>query len=378
MRELAFLASRLTALYLAVRGLAQVAPLYAGFSLGLALTTLFYATLAIGLWLLAEPIAVRLAGNRSGRRPAASRDDMLQVGCGALGLVIAADGAAALLSLAPGAAALLAAGLRIALGTWLVLTALDRVPGLGWFERHIGAPAPPPRETGTGQLLRELISGAGNGGLRLGELAQSLRADAESAALRVVRSSIEAVFASVEGRHPDFSAATAADGTVTIAFSDMEGFSAMTERLGDRKAHAVIKAHNAIVRSALKAHGGQEVELQGDGFLLAFPDPLQALRCAGAIQRACAKHSARRGAEPIRVRIGLHTGKPIKEGDRFFGLTVILAARIAGQARGGETLVSSALHDVVADEGELEFGECREVELKGLAGVHRMYPVAWG
>ncbi|MGH8541025.1 MAG: adenylate/guanylate cyclase domain-containing protein, partial [Stenotrophobium sp.] len=212
----------------------------------------------------------------------------------------------------------------------------------------------------------------------LTDLALTLRNEAEGIAKRVVRSSLDAVIAAVEQRKPDFSAATAVDGTVTIVFSDMEGFTAMTQRLGDREAHEVIKVHNCIVRQAVKAHGGKEVELQGDGFLLAFPDVAQALRCACAIQRDCAAYSVGHADRPIRVRIGLHTGKPIKEGERFFGLTVILAARIAAQAGGGETLVSEAVHRQLADTGEFTFDAGREAELKGLDGRHRMFGVRHG
>lgn len=231
------------------------------------------------------------------------------------------------------------------------------------------------------QSVTELIGGLVNASAALGirratDLALSIKAEAEGVARRVVRGSLDAVIAAVEQRRPDFSAATAADGTVTIVFSDMEGFTAMTQRLGDAAAHQVIKAHNHIVRRAIRAHGGQEVELQGDGFLLAFADPAQALRCATAIQAQCAEYSRRHPDTPIRVRIGLHCGTPIKEGDRFFGITVILAARIAAQAQGGEVLVSDALRTAVAEE-DFEFDASRVAELKGLSGTHRMHPLRW-
>lgn len=211
----------------------------------------------------------------------------------------------------------------------------------------------------------------------LGELAGAAGALGARVARRVMRSSIDAMIAAVEQRKHDFAAASSADGTVTIAFSDMEGFTAMTQRLGDAAAHEVIKHHNQIVRRALKRYGGQEVELQGDGFLLAFPDTAQAIRCASAIQQACAEHSAKAGEEPIRVRIGLHRGTPIQEGDRFFGITVILAARIASQASGAQVLVSQDVHDAVAALDEFRFDLPREAELKGLAGRHRMHPLIW-
>lgn len=405
LRDLAFLACRLTALFWGLRVL-QLLPLLwrlsapprvAGSALWAELSVpALWAVVAAALWIFADAAARLAARQRPARRYAkASREDIQYLALLVTGLVIAADGLAALaqalldgrIPLHPaqfGGQALLtlvATVARLLIGLWLILGASGLIAGLDWLRGKSESPRPEIKagdESNTTALLRELIASGGSAGLsRLNELALSLRAEAEGVALRVVRSSIEAVIASVERRRPDFGAAAAADGAVTIAFSDMEGFSAMTERLGDRKAHAVIKSHNAIVRSALKAHAGQEVELQGDGFLLAFPSPAQALRCAAAIQRACARHSARRGAEPIRVRIGLHSGTPIKEGDRFFGITVILAARIASQAGGGEILVSSAVHELVEGDGGFVFGDVREAALKGLAGTHRMFPLQW-
>lgn len=85
------------------------------------------------------------------------------------------------------------------------------------------------------------------------------------------------------------------------------------------------------------------MELQGDGFLLAFQSARQALLCAVAMQRAFARYSEENAEEPIRIRIGIHTGEALRDADKFFGKTVILAARIDAQAEGGEILVSSLL-----------------------------------
>ncbi len=79
----------------------------------------------------------------------------------------------------------------------------------------------------------------------------------------------------------------------------------------------------------------------------------------------------------IRVRIGLHTGEALKEGEDFFGKHVNLAARVAGQAQGGEVLVSSLLRDLTESAGEFTFGDGRKVELKGLKGKHEIWPVVW-
>jgi class 3 adenylate cyclase len=189
--------------------------------------------------------------------------------------------------------------------------------------------------------------------------------------------SIDVVAASVEAKKPDLSAHAAPDGTVTLMFSDMEGFTMMTERLGDRAAYRVIQDHNRLVREQLAAHGGHELELQGDGFLLAFQSPMQAVRCAIGIQRAFAAHSVAHTEQPIRVRIGVHTGEALRDRDKFFGRTVILAARIAAQARGGEILISVETRTMTESTTEFHFGPLREVELKGLSGTHALHPVLW-
>jgi class 3 adenylate cyclase len=77
------------------------------------------------------------------------------------------------------------------------------------------------------------------------------------------------------------------------------------------------------------------------------------------------------------VRIGLHTGEALKDVDKFFGKTVILAARIASVARGGEILASSLLKELTESTGDLRFGAAREVDLKGLSERQRVHAVEW-
>jgi class 3 adenylate cyclase len=191
------------------------------------------------------------------------------------------------------------------------------------------------------------------------------------------KGSIDIIASTFGSAHPDLAPHAAPDGKVTLMFSDMEGFAAMTDRLGDHAAREVIRAHNAIVREQTSAHDGHEVELQGDGFLLAFSSARRALECAIAIQRAFAAYSEANPEEPIRVRIGLHTGKALRDADKFFGKTVILAARIAAQASGGEILASSLLKDLTESTGDLRFGKARDVQLKGISDTQRIYAVEW-
>ncbi len=190
-------------------------------------------------------------------------------------------------------------------------------------------------------------------------------------------SSIDAIAASIGSKRPDLSTHAAPDGSVTLMFSDVEGFTKMTEHLGDRKAYEIIQRHNAIVREQLALHEGRELELQGDGFLLSFARPRNALRCAVAIQRSFAAHNREHPEEPIRVRIGLHTGEAMKDADKFFGMTVILAARIAAEAKGEEILVSSALRDFIGDVADIRVSSGREVELKGISQPQQVFEVSW-
>ena len=145
---------------------------------------------------------------------------------------------------------------------------------------------------------------------------------------------------------------------------------------GDQRWLELLRENNAIVRKRVAGHEGSEVKSEGDGFTLAFGSARRALQCAVEIQRAFADGNES-ADELIRVRIGLHTGEAIKEADDFFGKNVILAARIAGQARGGEILVSSLLKELSESAGDIAFGEGREVELKGLTGTHQVHQIQW-
>jgi class 3 adenylate cyclase len=191
------------------------------------------------------------------------------------------------------------------------------------------------------------------------------------------QTSVDVVAADVQREKPDLRQHAAPDGTVTLMFSDMEGFTSMTERLGDLKAREVIRDHNRIVREQLSAHGGYEVELQGDGFLLAFGSARRALQCAIAVQKSFATYNETHGEQPVRVRIGLHTGEALRDADKFFGKTVILAARIAAKAKGEEILVSSVLKQLTETAGDLHFGSDRLVDLKGISEPQRIYEVRW-
>jgi class 3 adenylate cyclase len=209
------------------------------------------------------------------------------------------------------------------------------------------------------------------------EAALALKLEAQGIDTLSISTSIDAVQASVQAQRPDLRSHAAPDGTVTLLFTDIEGSTAMTELLGDRRWLELLGDHNKIVRDELRAYEGFEVKSQGDGFMIAFASAGRALLCAVGIQRAIDAFTIEHPVPPLRVRIGLHTGEAIREGDDFFGRDVILAARIAAHARGGEILVSSLLKALVEPSGEWTFGDEREIELKGLRGKQRLTSVRW-
>ena len=169
---------------------------------------------------------------------------------------------------------------------------------------------------------------------------------------------------------PASNANPAPEGTVTLLVTDIEGSTSMTEEMGDIRWMRVLNKHNEAVRTCVHDHGGIELKNQGDGFLLAFPSARKALLCAVSLQKTF--HD-----EELPVRMGLHTGEVIRDGDDLYGRNVILASRITDQAHGGEILVSSLTKELTDSSGDLDFSDNREVELKGLNGTFRVWSLAW-
>lgn len=160
----------------------------------------------------------------------------------------------------------------------------------------------------------------------------------------------------------------------TILFTDVEGSTELTHRLGDRKARDLLREHEKVVRGALGAHGGSEVKTMGDGFMAAFHSATRALECAVSIQKGISDRAA--GGEQLKVRIGVNAGEPIVEEDDFFGSAVILAARLASRAAGGEILASDVVRQLAAGKG-FQFAERGAASLKGFAEPVRVYELLW-
>jgi class 3 adenylate cyclase len=154
----------------------------------------------------------------------------------------------------------------------------------------------------------------------------------------------------------------------TVLFTDIVDSTRRAAEMGDRDWHALLDAHDAVVRSQLVRFRGREVSTAGDGFLAMFDGPQRAIRCAMSIRDAVQ-------ALGIEVRAGLHTGECDVRGDDIGGIGVHIGARVSALAGPNEVLVSSTLRDLVIGSG-LKFEERGAHELKGVPGEWRLFAVA--
>ncbi|TDK86822.1 adenylate/guanylate cyclase domain-containing protein [Mycobacterium paragordonae] len=154
----------------------------------------------------------------------------------------------------------------------------------------------------------------------------------------------------------------------TVLFTDIVDSTRRAAEMGDRDWHALLDAHDAVVRSQLARFRGREVNTSGDGFLAMFDGPQRAIRCAMAIRDAVRTLG-------IEVRAGLHTGECEVRGDDIGGIGVHIGARVSALAGANEVLVSSTLRDLVIGSG-LEFEDRGAHTLKGVPGEWRLLAVA--
>ncbi len=154
-------------------------------------------------------------------------------------------------------------------------------------------------------------------------------------------------------------------GTVTLLFTDIEGSTRLLERLGEARYAEALATHRALLRAAFTAHGGHEIDTQGDAFFVVFARATEAAAAAIAAQRALAAHTWPGGesddagnrlstdlhngppAPAPRVRIGIHTGEPARTTGGYVGLDVHRAARVCAAGHGGQILMSLATAAIV-------------------------------
>ncbi|MGE5642405.1 MAG: BTAD domain-containing putative transcriptional regulator, partial [Byssovorax cruenta] len=137
-------------------------------------------------------------------------------------------------------------------------------------------------------------------------------------------------------------------GTVTFLFTDIQGSTRLLDKLGDQYAISLAE-HHKILRNAIQKWHGSEMDTQGDAFFVTFTRALDAVQCAAEAQRELTNHAWTQD-EPLRVRMGLHTGEPLIASTGYVGMDVHRAARIGDAGHGGQVLLSQTTRDLVMQE----------------------------
>jgi class 3 adenylate cyclase len=160
----------------------------------------------------------------------------------------------------------------------------------------------------------------------------------------------------------------------TFLFTDIVSSTELIAVIGDEAWKDLIRWHDDTLRAVIAEHEGQEIRHQGDGLVIAFEDPAQALDCAIAIQRRLADHRRAHGFAPG-VRVGIHRSEATQRGLDYAGVGVHEAARVAALAQGGEILVTRETLATLARD--FPTGQSRTVELKGIPEPVEVVTVAW-
>jgi class 3 adenylate cyclase len=156
------------------------------------------------------------------------------------------------------------------------------------------------------------------------------------------------------------------EGAVAILFTDIQGSTELMEQMGQETAHTMVRTELDRQQQVVQRHEGNTVKRLGDGMMAAFAAPRSALLCAVDVQSDEGRDAK------VRVRIGLHAGEVIVDGDDYFGKTVIMAARIMARARGGEIAVSEGCLALLDPPAGWRYGSSRRVRLKGFSGWQRI------
>lgn len=160
----------------------------------------------------------------------------------------------------------------------------------------------------------------------------------------------------------------------TFMFTDIVKSTNLVEAIGDEAWEDLQRWHDTTLRSLFASNGGQEVKQIGDGFLVAFPKPQQAIDCAVAIQKKLMEHRRSNGFAP-QVRIGIHQTQATVKGLDYGGKGVHEAARIGALAEGGEILTSTST--LSSGSCRLPLGESRSVALKGISEPVEVCTINW-
>ena len=162
-------------------------------------------------------------------------------------------------------------------------------------------------------------------------------------------------------------------GKVTLMLTDIEGSTRLVHDLGDDYPSLLEEVRN-LIRGAVAAHEGYEVDSRADEFFAVFGRPAAALAAAIEIQRVMASKKWPDGAQ-VRVRIGLHSGSPAVTDTGYVGIPVHVAARVSSAGHGGQILTTGATIEELGDADDTEFRSLGEFHLEGLPYPERLLQV---
>jgi class 3 adenylate cyclase len=188
-------------------------------------------------------------------------------------------------------------------------------------------------------------------------------------------SAIDVIASALEPVTPALSRMSSPDGAVTLMLSDIADAPAAAEELGAERWDQLLRDHHVLVQQLVTRHDGQVLKFEGDGFLASYNSAHAGLHAAVDLQRTFAAGPS--DQRSLAIRVGLHSGFVMGNPEQLMGRNVVLAARIAGQAKGGEILVSSNAKEYTQSDPSFRFEEHGEYHFKGLLGEHVVYSVLW-
>ena len=157
-------------------------------------------------------------------------------------------------------------------------------------------------------------------------------------------------------------------------FADLRDYTRYVESHGDRAAATLLESYRSLVRAAVAEHGGAEIKTEGDSFYVVFPSASSAVQGGLAILASASESTAADGG-PIPVGIGVHAGETVETAEGYVGSAVNIAARVCGEARAGELLVTDTVRALTRTFLSVRFVDRRSRRLKGIAEPMVLYRV---
>ena len=166
-------------------------------------------------------------------------------------------------------------------------------------------------------------------------------------------------------------------GLVAILVTDLVGSSTMFERFGEDATERHRRAYFALLRDALRAHGGREVKNTGDGLIAAFPTASAAVRAAIAMERGARAHGETNADLPITVKVGVHAGEPVHDAQDMFGKAILVTDALCAAAKGPRIIASALVGELCGTRVAERFSDAGEVAIEGLVRPVPAREVAW-